>query len=85
MAPRLKCNLCEQPLVGHCPDTNAVCTWLRCTSPACSADLYDWRLGTLRHTDGRVEAWGEQPEVEGPPAVDITDDTDDGRPATPDA
>ena len=50
--PRLRCNLCEQPLTGHCPDSNYTCTWLRCTNSECTAELYDWRVGTLRHPRG---------------------------------
>jgi hypothetical protein len=85
-APRLKCNLCEQPLAGHCPDSNPTCTWLRCRNADCTADVYDWHRGTLRHADGRVEGWDEQPTSDQPPTIDITDDSaDDGRPATPDA
>lgn len=85
--PRLRCNLCEQPLAGHCPTSNYTCTWLRCTNDQCTAELYDWRVGTLRHTDGTVETWDQQPTTDQPPTVDIHDttDQDDGRPTTPDA
>ena len=83
--PRLRCNLCEQPLAGHCPDSNYTCTWLRCTNTSCSADVYDWRAGTLRHTDGTVETWAEQTTTDQPPTVTIEDDTSDGGTTAPDA
>lgn len=81
--PRLRCNLCEQPLASHCPDSNYTCTWLRCTTAACTADLYDWQRGMLRHTDNRVETWADVEISDQPPVITIEDETD-GRPATPD-
>lgn len=85
---RLRCNLCEKALAPHCPDTNHTCTWLRCASPNCTADIYDVHRGLLRHRDGHVEGWDQQPTTDQPPAVDIHDhttDQDDGRPPAPDA
>lgn len=74
--PRLRCNLCEQPLDAHCPDSNYTCTWLRCRNPECTAELYDWRVGTLRHTDGTIETWDQQPTADQPPTITVNDDTD---------
>lgn len=71
--PRLRCNLCVEPLTGHCPDSNYTCTWLRCTNASCTAELYDWRAGTLRHTDGTVETWGEAETTDQPPVVEINE------------
>lgn len=72
--PHLRCNLCEQPLDPHCPDTNPTCTWLRCRNDACTAHTYDWRNGTLRHTDDTVETWAEQDTTDQPPVVEVNDD-----------
>jgi hypothetical protein len=77
--PRLRCTLCEQPLASHCPDSNYTCTWLRCRNTNCTAELYDWRNGTLRHTDGRVETWDQQPTTNQPPAVDIHNEDPDAQ------
>ena len=76
--PRLRCNLCEQPLGAHCPDSNYTCTWLRCRNTACTAELYDWQRGSLRHTDGRVETWDQQPTTDQPPVVEVNDKDSDG-------
>jgi hypothetical protein len=74
--PRLRCNLCEQPLAGHCPDSNYTCTWMRCTHRDCTADAYDWHRGTLRHADGRVEGWAEAELDDTPPVITINEDPD---------
>lgn len=91
---RLRCNLCEQPLAAHCPDSNYTCAWLRCTSPNCSADIYDVHRGLLRHRDAHVERWADQPADDQPPTVTIVgeegpellnlEDDADGGTATPD-
>ena len=72
--PRLRCNLCEQPLHGHCPDSNYTCTWLKCRNTSCTADLYDWQHGTLRHTDGTVERWADVETTSQPPVIEVNDD-----------
>lgn len=83
---RLLCNLCRRPLTPHCPPTNGLCDWLRCTNAACTAHLYDLHRGLLRHKDGHVDSWRDADEREPGQAmqVDVNDEGDSGRTATPD-
>lgn len=81
---KLLCTQCEHPVTRHCPDTNPVCAWVVCRNPRCTAHTYDLHRGLLRHTDGTIETWDDQPTTTQPPTVTVEDETD-GRPATPDA
>lgn len=68
---KLSCNLCTEPLHPHCPATNPVCVWYICRTTGCSAHIYDIHRGLLRHTDGHVEGWDDQPGSDRPPVVEI--------------